>query len=137
MDAYSKGNLQANVWKKCLKASPHLSIPIECYWVLEGGNLANQVDARVSCSTSCTGDLACKHVRTCKEGDCPCLDKRLRCTYMCKLQACENQRREEEPEHSNKTCAEMVFVIAMMKTKIFILFLIFYLFDKEIFRNRN
>ena len=42
--------------------------------------------------------MACKCVRTCKLPDCSCLANKLKCTEMCKLQTCSNQKEEEEDE---------------------------------------
>lgn len=40
--------------------------------------------------------MACKCQRTCKLPDCSYLANKLKCTDMCKLQNCTNQREEEE-----------------------------------------
>lgn len=47
--------------------------------------------------------MACKCVRICKLPDCSCLANRLKCTEMCKLQTCTNQREEEEDVEVNVT----------------------------------
>jgi len=40
--------------------------------------------------------LFCKCVRACKLPDCTCLANGLKCTDLCKLKTCENQKLDEE-----------------------------------------
>ena len=42
--------------------------------------------------------MACKCVKTCRLPGCPCLTNNFKCTEMCKLQTCTNQRVEEDEE---------------------------------------
>ena len=44
--------------------------------------------------------LSCKCVRACKLPDCVCPVHQLKCTYMCKLQTCTNQREEDEDDEA-------------------------------------
>ena len=47
---------------------------------------------------------------TCKLPDCSCLANKLKCTEMCKLQICSNQREEEEDEDK---CIKMMIMMTM------------------------
>ena len=40
--------------------------------------------------------LACQCKRKCVPDDCPCMVNGFKCTYMCRLQTCENQKVEDE-----------------------------------------
>ena len=40
--------------------------------------------------------LACQCKRKCVLDDCPCMVNGFKCTYMCRLQTCENQKVEDE-----------------------------------------
>ena len=97
-----RANYQAGVWRKCLEAKPHLPSPTECGWVMEDGNLAIKWMQGSPTPQAVLELLACKCVQACKEGDCPCLDNGFKCTYMCKLQTCGNQRSEEELDLTNQ-----------------------------------
>ena len=39
--------------------------------------------------------LACRCKRKCAPNDCPCMENTLKCTYMCRLQTCQNQKVED------------------------------------------
>ena len=59
------------------------------------------LDARTPSTNGCpraAGPRACKCFKTCKLPDCSCLTNNLKCTEMCKLQTCTNQREEKEDE---------------------------------------
>ena len=40
--------------------------------------------------------LSCKFSRKCSLPDCPCMKNGLRCTDMCRLDACENREEEND-----------------------------------------
>ena len=40
--------------------------------------------------------LACQCKRKCVPDDCPCIENGLKCTHMCRLQTCENQKIDDE-----------------------------------------
>jgi len=43
--------------------------------------------------------LACKCKKECKAGECICLDTGLKCTYMCLLQTCGNQKEDADESY--------------------------------------
>ena len=42
--------------------------------------------------------MSCQCRRKCQLPDCTCLAYKLKCTEMCRLQTCENQRQDDEDE---------------------------------------
>ena len=51
--------------------------------------------------------LACQCKRTCVPDDCPCMVNDFICTYMCRLQICENQKVEDETFENDSDCSDV------------------------------
>ena len=51
--------------------------------------------------------LACQCKRKCVPHDCPCIVNGFQCTYMCRLQTCENQKVEDETFENDSDCSDV------------------------------
>jgi hypothetical protein len=88
-----RANYQAGVWKRCLEKQPTIPDPEGHGWKKdETGILGLDWMEGKPAPDAVIEMMACQCKRVCKEGECVCLDKRLKCTPMCKLQECGNMR---------------------------------------------
>ena len=91
-----RANYQAGVWKRSLEKQPVIPDPEGHGWKRdESGILGIDWMEGMPAPDAVLEMMACRCKRVCKEGECVCLDKGLKCTPMCKLQNCGNMRDEE------------------------------------------
>ena len=95
----SRANYQAGVWKQSLEKQPVVPDPEGHGWNRdESGILGIDWMEGMAAPDAVLEMMACQCKRVCKEGECVCLDKGLKCTPMCNLQNCGNMRDEVEDE---------------------------------------
>ena len=97
MHVLRANNYQASIWKCCLQTQPFVADPKDCGWKTDGeGHLAIEWMRTPPAPDAVLELLSCKCLRSCKLLRCTCLANGLACTNICKLQACSNQKKEEQ-----------------------------------------
>ncbi|KAJ8364810.1 hypothetical protein SKAU_G00136410 [Synaphobranchus kaupii] len=86
----------AAVWSHCLEGQPDIPEPNRHGWKTDDKGMLMLDWMRGPPAPMAVLELmACKCGRPCKLPDCSCLANKLKCTEMCKLQTCTNQREED------------------------------------------
>lgn len=95
-----RANYQAAIWRRCLENSPTIPEAADGHgWnVKSDGQIGIEWITGAPAPDMILSLMACKCVRVCKVGSCPCIDNGLPCTPACKLQDCNNMRDEDEME---------------------------------------
>ena len=91
-------NYQAAIWKRCLVADPETPNPINKGWKWEDEReleLAIDWMDGLPAPQAVLDLLACDCRRVCKLPNCECLANGLKCTDMCRLVTCDNQKVED------------------------------------------
>jgi len=97
-----RANYQCAIWKKGLDRNPDIPSPVGHGWRVDDGQLVIDWGDAPPAPEAVMELIACNCPRQCLEESCSCLQNRMRCTYLCKLQTCSNmQEEEEEEEHGN------------------------------------
>ena len=96
-----RANYQAAVWRQSLEACPDIPPPVGKGWSLDTGSdgvprLSINWMAGQPAPLAVLELLSCKCSRKCSLPDCPCMKNGLRCTDMCRLDACENREEEND-----------------------------------------
>jgi len=92
-----RANYQAGIWKRSLETKSVIPDPEGNGWVKDdSSSIAIDWMAGTPAPEAVLEMMACQCKRVCKKGECGCIDNGLKCTPMCKLQTCENQRNEED-----------------------------------------
>ena len=92
-----RANYQAGVWRGPLLPMPNIPEPDGHGWIkrADGGLDLYWIHGQVA-PDAVLELLACQCKRKCVPDDCPCMVNGFKCTYMCRLQTCENQKVEDE-----------------------------------------
>ena len=87
-----RANYQAGVWR-----GPDIPEPDGHGWIkrADGGLDLDWIHGQVA-PDAVLELLACQCKRKCVQDDCPCMVNGFKCTYMCRLHTCENQKVEDE-----------------------------------------
>ena len=94
-----RANYQAAIWRRGLQSQPIIPSPDGHGWRTNSGNGLAIEWMRGSPAPSAVLELlSCRCSRRCKLPDCQCLSNGLKCTDMCKLQTCTNQKVDDEEE---------------------------------------
>lgn len=102
-----RANYQAAIWRRCLEPQPVVPTPLGSGWTSDEED--NLVIEWMRCSpvpSSVLELLSCNCARSCKLPNCNCLSNGLKCTYMCKLQTCDNQ--STESDESDRASADLM-----------------------------
>jgi len=93
-------NYQSTIWRQCLEPyQPAVPDPKGHGWTTDDdGSLAIETMQGSPAPDTVLQLMSCKCASTCKHPDRTCLANQLKCTDMCKLQTCTNQRSEDEEE---------------------------------------
>ena len=92
-----RANYQAGVWRGALMPMPDIPEPDGHGWIkiADGGLDLDWIHRQVA-PDAVLELLACQCKRKCVPDDCPCMVNGFKCTYMCRLETCENQKVEDE-----------------------------------------
>ena len=103
-----RANYQAAIWRRSLENNPQIPNPVGIGWQLEecGGKQHLVIDwmGGSPAPEAVLDLLSCKCTRSCKAPSCVCISNGLKCTDMCRLRNCENQRQETETLAENDPC---------------------------------
>ena len=91
-----RANFQAAVWKHYLESEPEIPSPINHGWIVDGDNLDIHWMTGSPVPASVLELMKCQCRRVCDNRNCPCVANGLKCTQMCSLQNCTNQREEDD-----------------------------------------
>ena len=105
-----RANYQAGVWQRSLQRNPDVPEPTCHGWVrTEVGSLKIDWMHGHAAPDAVLELLACQCKRECLQERCPCLVNGLKCTYMCRLQACGNRKEDDSydaPEYESE-CSDL------------------------------
>ncbi|KAI4811883.1 hypothetical protein KUCAC02_014754 [Chaenocephalus aceratus] len=94
-----RANYQTAIWRRCLVSEPVVPDPKGCGWTTgDDGSLEIEWMQGSPAPDAVLQLMSCKCACICKLPACVCLENQLKCTDMCKLQTCTNQRSEDEDE---------------------------------------
>ena len=91
-------NYVAACWRRSLQSCPQIPSPIGFGWRLEDGKLTIDWMSGKPAPKAVLELLSYQCKRICQLPSCTCLVNGLRCTQLCKLQECTNQREEVADE---------------------------------------
>ena len=92
-----RANYQAAIWRRSLQCAPNVPHPKDHGWTVnKDGQLEINWICGLPAPLAVLELLSCKCARVCKLPDCTCLANGLKCTDMCKLKTCANQKLDEE-----------------------------------------
>ena len=91
-----RANYQASVWRRSMERNPVVPDPAGHGWSRDDGLLSiDWMDGKPA-PDAVMELIACYCKRVCKEGNCACIDNRLKCTIICRLQHCSKQKVDDE-----------------------------------------
>ena len=94
-----RANYQAGIWQRSLQRNPDVPEPSCHGWVRTAAGSLNLDWMHGQAAPDTVLELlACQCKRECLQEQCPCLNNGLKCTYMCRLQTCRNQKEGEDDE---------------------------------------
>ena len=103
-----RANFQAGVWRGALLPMPDILEPDGHGWIkrADGGLDLDWIHGQVAPDVVLEL-LACQCKQKCVPDDCPCMVNGFKCTYMCRLQTCENQKVEDETFENDSDCSDV------------------------------
>ena len=92
-----RANYQATIWRRALQIQPFIPGPDNNGWIMDDdGQLVGCPLVANTSSTRCGfGNLSLQVPTIYKLPNCTCLSNELKCTDLCKLQTCSNQKLHE------------------------------------------
>jgi hypothetical protein len=95
-----RANYQAAIWRRSLQNTPQIPEATDGHgWIIDGdGQIAIAWITRAPAPDVVLSLMSCKCVRSCKADSCPCIDNGLPCTPACRLQDCDNMKKDDELE---------------------------------------
>ena len=96
-----RSNYQAAIWRRCLKNNANIPTPVGKGWLLERNSESEPMSLAVDwmfgkpAPDAVLDLISCNCSKACDNDKCTCFSNKLKCTYMCKIAHCSNQRAEE------------------------------------------